>query len=569
MATLQSFYQPHAPLWARLLSAVKDFMSEKTEIHLFKTISREGRGAHDILTYMTKDASCPLFILLHKILFESDSPNATLSMLRARVLSKEENMLVFLDEVPGGDSRWFSEVMVLGNVLRAIGICPILMSTNSGAQNAVQSGTNSRDGDRGVWCRVFVKLPKFQTPPQNPAASGWLGENERPLISTLVLQHCSVELTPLVRLCGRYLQERKRKAWTGNPAFQLCQLFRTKKAEGSEEKAAHKLVGQHFGSFCIGGNTIYEELDRETQLQVKNWKVRMVVPDDEPILFLALTSWKLEDVSATSKHFFPLVDKQANAISVREAFNKSADDFKSNIYKANPAAEKLDGDDLEVIALASVTLASLQCDAGVSCGVGLAQFVSSVYHFMTPGRLYESIIETTTKAVELLLAQLYKLNSTFLNITVPACPCAESSLDLDGMAQTPPSPFGKVKRPPDREMRDGSVSNSEGTTVVHVECKNLKGGLTTKILANVVERMRANCKVSLLFTSELNGLFAKQGAWPTLMASMDLHKHAICFLVLAQGQTPYWLKTAGDNIEHAPTSDTTHLAILISTIPVV
>lgn len=46
------------------------------------------------------------------------------------------------------------------NLFRALGVCLVIMGTNSTAANLVRSSRNSRDDVEKVWCHLLTQLPK-------------------------------------------------------------------------------------------------------------------------------------------------------------------------------------------------------------------------------------------------------------------------------------------------------------------------------------------------------------------------------------------------------------------------
>eukprot|EP00978_Attheya_sp_CCMP212_P036834 scaffold169877_cov36-Attheya_sp.AAC.1 len=189
-------------------------------------------------------------------------------------------------------------------------------------------------------------------------------------------------------------------------------------------------------------------------------RVKMVEPEVEPLLFLALTTWKLEDMESTEKPFFPLVNVQGNAISVRQSFD-SSHGFQKLIYTVNSDSSSLDRDDMEVVALACVTLASLQYSEQVLSVVPLPRFIVTVYHLMMPGTLSSQTIAATELKVTNLLSGAAR---TFADVEVPACPCTASSFDGTWLSSsnTPTPKVGKLTRPANLEMRDGAVHDEAG-----------------------------------------------------------------------------------------------------------
>lgn len=94
--------------------------------------------------------------------------------------------------------------------------------------------------------------------------------------------------------------------------------------------------------------------------------------------FLALTIWKADElVGVRPTVMFPLVDDMQRPLSVREVIDR-CNYFSPAINTQNVIAVKLNGDFLEVLALASITLASVRCDYGFLAGNSMFRFVATV-----------------------------------------------------------------------------------------------------------------------------------------------------------------------------------------------
>lgn len=570
---LQPFYLPHRELWLALQLSLEHFRHQvKTGQFIMFANPSTSYGANDILNTGVAGSgvkfSCDLFRLLNKILFDDEDNNraVTIPILREKVYEQLVSPLVFLDEVPPMSSREsFMNVVVLRDVLRTIGICPILMSTHTGAHNAVPSGGDSRAKEGETWCRVFLQLPQFHATEPAYRTNPWLKKTERPLVARLVIDYNAdgLSLVGLVQELRKQLQQRKNGAWTAKPIFQLCQLFRTKAAEDDAASDSHALVGQHFGQLVLRQNPMTPFVDVQRG-QVKTWmagcRVRMVEPDREPLLFLALTAWKMEDI-ASPDLLFPLVNNSGISISVRKAFDDSPE-FKKLVYTENSHARSVDGDDLEVLALASVTLASLQFNTEILQGVAFAHFVATVFHLMQPNALDVGALEHTSLAVVTLLA-----GSAFTAVTVPAFPCAESSFDCPSWLKNGRYNVARLKRPANAEMRDGVViSNGAAEAVLHIECKNLKNGFTKEIMGAIVSRMRPSSPISFVFTSHHGGLWEEKNAWKEFMRDLNLPEYKVCFLMVSSSKRdPYWMKIERGAVVLGPTAVTTHLVVVFAT----
>jgi hypothetical protein len=174
------------------------------------------------------------------------------------------------------------------------------MSTHSGAQNADKANLSSRGADvNSYWCLVIVGLPKYYG--SNESNCNYLSETERPYVAAMVSQFQHAGLGEAIFDIQTRLQISKSGAWIKTPIFQLCQLFCSEKDEKCTTTTAHSLVGEHFA-----------HLVHERQQDQDAWKhvlkrldgdrllfcVQMVVPKEEPLLFLALLSWKTDFISS-------------------------------------------------------------------------------------------------------------------------------------------------------------------------------------------------------------------------------------------------------------------------------
>jgi hypothetical protein len=80
---------------------------------------------------------------------------------------KEQLPIFFLDEVlphfdhrEGGSRPVSSELTLARNLLRAVGLVPVLMGTNSsGAVNFMKAACGSRGGEARPWCKFVTRLP--------------------------------------------------------------------------------------------------------------------------------------------------------------------------------------------------------------------------------------------------------------------------------------------------------------------------------------------------------------------------------------------------------------------------
>ena len=213
-----------------------------------------------------------------------------------------------------------------------------------------------------------------------------------------------------------------------------------------------------------------------------------------------------------------------------------------------------------MLALASITLASLQSDDGIFESVGLSTFLANVFHFMCDRPLDGNNISKTANHIRTLLQC-----TSFSGIKVPTCPSEGSCFSSAwGSGRLLASESGKISRPHDSEGRDGSVE-CNGKTVLHVECKNLKGGLTTEVFKKVIGKMGSDCKVSLLFASNMNVLFSNYNAYHYAEQGLGLNLSKVCFLVVKPDADPYWLHIEEGNLTLKPGESTEYLMVLIAT----
>ena len=91
-------------------------------------------------------------------------------------------------------------------------------------------------------------------------------------------------------------------------------------------------------------------------------------------------------------------------------------------------------------------------------------------------------------------------------------------------------------------------------------------GLTTAVFKKVTGNMRSDSKVSLLYTSDMNGLFSKEDAYAVFAQNdLGLGLHDVCFLVLEPNKNPYWLSIQKDSVTLEPTESTKFLMVLVAT----
>jgi hypothetical protein len=90
----------------------------------------------------------------------------SLAQFVERFKHKEQLPIFFLDEVlphfdhrEGGSRPVSSELRLARNLLRAVGLVPVLMGTNSSAANFISAASSSRGGEAHPWCKLVTRLP--------------------------------------------------------------------------------------------------------------------------------------------------------------------------------------------------------------------------------------------------------------------------------------------------------------------------------------------------------------------------------------------------------------------------
>ena len=569
----QEFYKPHFMLSGLLFRALSHFEEKYAEP--LKLLS----AASALRDWFAKDAriKTPLSALLSKILFVEDFNDATFLDLINKLNTKATmKPLVFLDETPTQDDvEKFQSVMLLRDILRAIGVCPVLMSTHTGAQNAIYKSKLSSGSEKNPpWCYVVTQLPAFHSKPEKIAGT-YITPTERPLVAHYMTTMDEQQRTNLLKVVEEVqyrLQVKKMVAWTDNPIFQLCQLFRTKEDEQSSDRTTHQLVGRHFGHLVNNegpgspGHILYR-----SKPDLTAFRVQMVDPGREPVLFVALTSWSRKSIASSSVPFFPLVDAHGRAISVRKAWSTNKDKFEAPVSVANPSAVRLSGEVLEALSLASVTLATTNTDRGVGVGVRLPDFLSYVHHFMMDDVLNAELMDDTSSGVCKLLSS-FDAGKRFADLIIPSCAGCDSRFTrewhVQAGEQTGTVLFdGLLKRPPNKEKRDGYLNHgSSGDAVVHIECKNHVNGIDKKTFKAVVERMRTLYKVTLLFASSVQNIFSRgNDSWTGFLASILLRRDEVAVLVLEKGEAA-WLRLGEETA--CLGEETKYLVVAIITGPI-
>ena len=222
--------------------------------------------------------------------------------LRKIILDRQSKFLVFLDEVPPSRQPYHAEIVLFRDLLRGVGICPTLMSTHSGAQNAVMAGPTSSNTDENTkWCDVITRLPQFHSSKSSSEMPPYLCASERPLVALYMSEMAhDASIDEIIKTVRRKLQSKKHTAWLSlsTPVFQLCQLFCTSEDVDSLDHTTHRLVGKHFGYLVNPSDcsATHHSLLR-SQAGELWFRVQMVLPRQEPVLFTALLSWSNSSIA--------------------------------------------------------------------------------------------------------------------------------------------------------------------------------------------------------------------------------------------------------------------------------
>ena len=163
----------------------------------------------------------------------------------------------------------------------------------------------------------------------------YLCASERPLVALYMSEMAhDASIDEIIKTVRQKLQSKKRTAWLSTPVFQLCQLFRTSKDVDSLDHTTHRLVGKHFGYLVNPGDCSATHHSLLCSQAGELWfRVQMVLPRQEPVLFTALLSWSNSSIApegGTSNDIslFLLVDGKGKAISVRAAYDLNAQAFR-------------------------------------------------------------------------------------------------------------------------------------------------------------------------------------------------------------------------------------------------
>jgi len=564
----QSFYRPHINEGSRLLKEeIEHFMTEMTG-------SNKGKKritANEISTWASSDLDDGRFyfvrILYHLLTGEPFIPPRGMeTRIKLKALKKhiqKKKYLVFLDEVPPKGSDEYPIALCLRDIFRYLGIAPILMSTHTGAQDYV--GSISRFS-LDIWTWVVSTLPKFEPFPENPPAC--LVKTERPIVlqfaKSQLSQGCT--LPEIIHGLQRMLQQRKPLAWTLRPSLQLAQLFSTDiYIDGQSFASAHKLVGHHFG--CLlqdeeGGKKSYN--CAEAQNFGDNITVAPVSAAKEPLLYLALVTWDETMLQDNSKISFPLVNGKKRALTVRTAFERCRADFTSNASTGNPKAEKSDGDLLEVLVHASLTLASMKTSSGNNneylAGMDLKGVIPLVRALM----------------LDQCLGKLPPVPRLFNELVfdwpvVPALGGSESGLPKE-LSEFCGSSLGYLERPEDNAMTDGLISHmqydgkkSRGP-FISIECKNYSGGVDSSVLKKVFQRIKGGIQCGLVFVSHIKeGAFQQTGLENVRSACFSKHHDSDAVSVIEwnmDNSEPAFLHVKGEPFKAK--KETSLLVVIIS-----
>jgi hypothetical protein len=460
-------------------------------------------SANNIREWPQKEEDNMVCGFMHLLLFKevpNDSNNQTnWQALRSKTETKEQPFLFFIDEVPSqdNDSDSFTTILFFRDFLRSLGICPILMSTHSGIENYEEPSSR---GDDMTWVKIITRLPQY-IPVKDlcTSHSAVFEETERPLVSVFAADKFleGLTLAGVIKKIRIHVQNIKSEPWNNSPSLQLMQLFATKVVFGKGIcKNAHHIVGKHFGSLVQAGSI---DLTPDAAKHFKrNAKMSFVSGELEPLLYLALVSWDDSCFGEGAK--FPLT-MEGKAISVLKAFKQSKEQFQPWISIQNDQVNHADGDLLEVLVHASLTLASLKTDHFGDTflgGVPLELVLCFVSKLMSEGN-FDGNAELPNFLKEL----------QYEWPIVPALGGSNSCLSSK-INNVKGTNIGFLERPKNSAGTDGIIWNvknegQEDTYDITVECKNLKFGLTMNILQDIFKRIQPQVKCCLIFTSTLSG----------------------------------------------------------------
>ena len=507
----QRFYDCHSVTVAPLQAAIAEFQQN---LRSKPSVAKIKNWANS-----TNDRGTSSFVnMLYRILV---NPKTKKTRIKLADLKKEivgTKYLVFLDEVPAKGATGFDETECLRDTLRYLGIAPVLLSTHTGSQGYLMGGSRNSESP---WMYTLSRLPAFAPFPTKNIQKSIFKRSERPLILGTALTNDKGQKTlpQIVQQVRSKLQSGRPDAWTFDPALQLVQLFYTDvDIYKSDFEMAHNLVGHHFGALnqapaadltCGARTFSCAELAQFHQ-------TLSVAPVDgkyEPLLYLALVTWDETMLSRNPDTMFPLVDKNRRPLTVIGAFEKCKHLFTPKATFTNSEAVKANGDLLEVLVHASLTLASMKpCtnDNQYLPGVLLDEYIPLVRRLMSDP-FFQSLPQQP--------ALFEQINFDWP--TVPALGGSNTWLPAEITHDTV-SCLGFLSRARDGAMVDGQIWNmkrdeegkaitgsKEASPFISVECKNWKNGVGATEFQNIFKRIKVGIKCSLIFVSSLEspGLF--------------------------------------------------------------
>lgn len=200
-------------------------------------------------------------------------------------------------------------------------------------------------------------------------------------------------------------------------------------------------------------------------------------------------------ITAENKPRFPLVDSNQRALTVRGAFDRCRNVFRTQASIDNPLAKRAEGNLLEVLAHASITLASMKINPDKDKYLGgacLKAFIPLVRKLMM-GQIMDEVPAPPE----------FFNNLNFDWPLIPALGSSNSGLPKE-LAEDASCRLGFLERPPDKAMVDGMIMHMPGQEddpFVTVECKNISTGVTSTILNEVFCRIPGSVKCCLVLAS--------------------------------------------------------------------
>ena len=458
-------------------------------------------------------------------LLGEDSSVDNSQALRKRLADSKKKFVVFIDETPpdeySGRSR-FEEAVGLRNALRALGICPVLMSTHSGALNAVTLGGSSGKENEKIWCTVVSALPTYVPPQQRPALSKprealWnliSGSGERPRVKRWVLEFLKADdtddsednyelLDALLTHVQGLLHTTKPSAWEGQ--FQLAQLM----GGDVEGEKSHCLIGGHFGHREPQG---LEDLKADAAQHVKTrMRVRLPTVETEPILVLALLRWcnrpPSHDIKRDPPHY-PVMDG-LKYITLLKCYHDHRSGFFQDFDTSNAKARKRNGDHLEVLALAACTLASM---SNALRTIHLPLFLS---------RVRRLLCTKDSAPVDDEEDDWSALPQKWRDLVVPIIPPANDNFApylgkfFHGSRFSRPADDAKldgivchdIPKKADPKRVDHLSSYERERCFVSIECKNHEKAFGSPLAERVFKRIPPSAQVAIIVTREVGEIF--------------------------------------------------------------